>query len=193
MQPTLPGVTTGHGGRESRTEGEGGQVIGHSKTGRYAKCRAPKRYWVSSVNAAGAACRCNELYRQMFNPELYLLAYGRIYSNQGAMTPGVSTETVDGMSLGKIGRIIECDAPRALSVQSGQEGPDSRKRTGSSGRSACRLVGQTGRRGGASAVGGVLRASVLRPVPRFPSRARLPYRAAEVANTWTGTTWFDRG
>ena len=31
---------------------------------------------------------CNELYRQMFNRELYLMAYGRIYANQGAMTPG---------------------------------------------------------------------------------------------------------
>src|SRR5256714_8646485 len=50
---------------------------------------------------------CNELYRQLFNPQLYLLAYGRIYANQGAMTPGADTETVDGMSLGKIGRIID--------------------------------------------------------------------------------------
>ncbi|MBB5782070.1 hypothetical protein [Nonomuraea jabiensis] len=50
---------------------------------------------------------CNELYRQLFNPQLYLLAYGRLYSNKGAMTPGVSAETVDGMSLGKIERIIE--------------------------------------------------------------------------------------
>jgi hypothetical protein len=50
---------------------------------------------------------CNELYRQLFNPQLYLLAYGRLYSNHGAMTPGVDGETVDGMSLGKIGRIIE--------------------------------------------------------------------------------------
>ena len=32
---------------------------------------------------------CNALYRQMFNRNLYLLAYGNIYSNQGAMTPGV--------------------------------------------------------------------------------------------------------
>src|SRR2546429_9388404 len=48
-----------------------------------------------------------ELYRQMFNPQLFLLAYGRIYANKGAMTRGVSQETVDGMSLGKIGRIIE--------------------------------------------------------------------------------------
>ena len=29
-----------------------------------------------------------QLYRQMFNKDLYLLAYGNIYSNQGAMTPG---------------------------------------------------------------------------------------------------------
>ena len=40
----------------------------------------------------------HELYRQMFNPELYLPAYGNIYSNQGAMTPGASGETADGMS-----------------------------------------------------------------------------------------------
>jgi group II intron reverse transcriptase/maturase len=50
---------------------------------------------------------CDELYRQLFNPQLYLLAYGRIYSNQGAMTAGVTQETVDGMSLAKIGRIID--------------------------------------------------------------------------------------
>src|SRR5687767_13306533 len=49
----------------------------------------------------------DELFRQMFNPQLYLLAYGRIYSNHGAMTAGVTQETVDGMSLGKIGRIID--------------------------------------------------------------------------------------
>jgi group II intron reverse transcriptase/maturase len=51
------------------------------------------------------------LYRQLFNPQLYLLAYGRIYSNKGAMTPGVTAETADGMSLEKIGTII--DALRA--------------------------------------------------------------------------------
>src|SRR3954465_14148480 len=49
----------------------------------------------------------NELYRQLFNPKLYLMAYGRIYSNKGAMTPGATAETVDGMSLEKIGRIID--------------------------------------------------------------------------------------
>ncbi|MFD7409934.1 maturase, partial [Streptomyces sp. NPDC059866] len=43
------------------------------------------------------------LYRQLFNPQLFLMAYGRIYANKGAMTPG---ETVDGMSLEKINAII---------------------------------------------------------------------------------------
>ncbi len=47
-----------------------------------------------------------QLYRQMFNKDLYLLAYGNIYSNQGAMTPGASGETADGMSGDKIDQII---------------------------------------------------------------------------------------
>jgi group II intron reverse transcriptase/maturase len=47
------------------------------------------------------------LYRQLFNRELFLVAYGRIYSNAGAMTPGVTPETADGMSLAKIDAIID--------------------------------------------------------------------------------------
>ena len=48
----------------------------------------------------------SRLYRHLFNPQLYLVAYGRIYANSGAMTPGVTAETVDGMSLAKIATII---------------------------------------------------------------------------------------
>jgi retron-type reverse transcriptase len=47
-----------------------------------------------------------DIYRQLYNPELYLRAYGRIYKNAGAMTQGVTEETVDGMSLEKIEAII---------------------------------------------------------------------------------------
>src|SRR3954451_7966833 len=47
------------------------------------------------------------VYRQLFNPELYLRAYGRLYKNAGAMTRGATEETVDGMSMGKIQGIIE--------------------------------------------------------------------------------------
>ena len=47
-----------------------------------------------------------DVYRQLFNPDLYLRAYGRIYRNDGAMTPGATAETVDGMSREKIAAII---------------------------------------------------------------------------------------
>src|SRR6266436_5058607 len=42
------------------------------------------------------------VYRQLYNLNLYLTAYGRIYRNAGAMTPGVTEETVDAMSLEKM-------------------------------------------------------------------------------------------
>lgn len=48
-----------------------------------------------------------DLYRQLFNPEFYLQAYGKIYRNAGAMTPGTTPETVDAMSLAKIEAMIE--------------------------------------------------------------------------------------
>ena len=47
------------------------------------------------------------IYRLLYNRELYLRAYGRLYSNQGATTKGTTAETVDGMSLAKIDRIID--------------------------------------------------------------------------------------
>jgi group II intron reverse transcriptase/maturase len=48
-----------------------------------------------------------DVYRQLYNPDLYLRAYGRLYRNEGAMTTGTTPETVDGMSLKKVGAIIE--------------------------------------------------------------------------------------
>ncbi|HEU4792094.1 MAG TPA: reverse transcriptase/maturase family protein [Nitrolancea sp.] len=52
-------------------------------------------------------CPLDRIYRQLYNRELYLVAYGRLSRNKGAMTPGVTEETVDGMSLRKIDAIIE--------------------------------------------------------------------------------------
>ena len=48
-----------------------------------------------------------DVYRQLYNPDLYLHAYGRLYRNRGALTQGSSKETIDGMSQGKINTIIE--------------------------------------------------------------------------------------
>jgi hypothetical protein len=42
----------------------------------------PKQYWMSCVNVEGGL-PLEWLYRQPFNPQWYLPAYGRLYSNQG--------------------------------------------------------------------------------------------------------------
>ena len=135
----------------------------------------------------------DELYRQLFNPQLYLLAYGRIYSNDGAMTPGVTQETVDGMSLGKIGRII--DAVRHERYRF----------------SPARRVWIPKKNGKLRPLGmptwpDKLLGEVVRLLleayyePQFSGRSHgfRPGRGChtalgEVARTWTGTTWFIEG
>ncbi len=48
------------------------------------------------------------VHRLLYNPELFCQAYGNIYGKQGSMTPGADPhDTVDGMSLRKIERIIK--------------------------------------------------------------------------------------
>ncbi len=49
----------------------------------------------------------DDLYHQPWNPNLYLMAYGRIASNDDALTPGATPETADGMTKEKIDAIIE--------------------------------------------------------------------------------------
>src|SRR5262249_40668706 len=47
------------------------------------------------------------VYKHLFDPEFFLRAYGKIYRNFGAMTPGTTKETVDGMDLQRIHKIID--------------------------------------------------------------------------------------
>lgn len=47
------------------------------------------------------------IYRQLYNLDLYLLAYANLYANKGALTPGVTKETVDGMSIKRIQTLID--------------------------------------------------------------------------------------
>lgn len=136
---------------------------------------------------------CTQLYRQLFNPQLYLLAYGRIYANKGAMTPGVTEETVDGMSLGRIGRIIE-----AMRHERYRFRPVRRvyipKRNGKARPLGLptwsdKLVGEVVR---------LLLEAYYEPTFSDRSHGFRPGRGChtalrEVANTWTGTTWFIEG
>lgn len=47
------------------------------------------------------------LYRQLFNHEFYLRAYAKLYRNKGALTQGVTNQTVDGMSLQRISKLVD--------------------------------------------------------------------------------------
>ena len=134
------------------------------------------------------------LYRQLFNPQLYLLAYGRIYANKGAMTPGVTRETADGMSLEKIGSDHRRLARRTLPMVSGQAGLHREEVNEEAPAGPADLVGQAGRRSGPPAAGGVLRRPVLRPLPRLPSPAGAATpRWTRWCEVWKGTHWFIEG
>ncbi len=130
------------------------------------------------------------LYRQLWNPQMYLLAYGRLYSNKGAMTPGPDGETADGMSTGKIGRIID-----ALRHERYRFKPVRRtcipKKNGKK-----RPLGMPS--WSDKLVGEVVRLLLEAYYePRFSDRSHgfRPKRGchtalSEVTKHWTGTTWF---
>jgi len=131
-----------------------------------------------------------ELYRQLFNPQLYLLAYGRIYSNKGAMTPGATEETADGMSMGKIGRIIDAmrheryrfSPVRRVNIPK----KNGKKRPLGLPTWSDKLVGEVVR---------LLLEAYYEPTFSDRSHGFRPGRGChtaltEVAINWTGTTWF---
>ena len=133
---------------------------------------------------------CEELYRQLFNRQLYLLAYGRIYANQGAMTPGATEETADGMSEERIDAIID-----AMRHERYRFAPARRiyipKRNGKLRPLGLptwsdKLVGEVVR---------LLLEAYYEPCFSDRSHGFRPGRGChtalrEVANTWAGTTWF---
>lgn len=134
------------------------------------------------------------LYRCLFNPELYLLAYGRIYRNAGAMTPGSTAETADGMCLAKIQAVID-----ALRVERYRWTPTRRVYIEKKGSTKKRPLGVTSwtdkllQEVIRLLPGGVLRAAVLRCLPRVPARTRLPHRLAEHQPRLAGHDMVHRG
>src|SRR5581483_5719203 len=85
-----------------------------AKGGRCSRCGITEVCAMQKADVVLSAIRkCGEegeplqrVYRQLFNRELYLLAYGKIYRNAGATTPGSDAETVDGMSIERIEKLI---------------------------------------------------------------------------------------
>ena len=50
--------------------------------------------------------RYERLYRNLYNPEFYLLAYANVAKSQGSMTAGADGQTLEGMSMSRIEGII---------------------------------------------------------------------------------------
>lgn len=136
-----------------------------------------------------------DVYRQLYKPELYLRAYGRLYRNEGAMTKGVTPETVDGMSLEKIERTIE-----ALRSETYRWTPARRVQIPK--------VNQPGKTRplGIPTWSDKLLQEVMRSIleayyePQFSPRSHgfRPGRGChtalkEVSDTWKGTRWFIEG
>ncbi len=134
-----------------------------------------------------------DAYRQLYNPDLYLRAYAKLYANKGAMTPGTTPETVDAMALTKIKKIIE-----VLREERYRWTPVKRvyiaKKNGKL------------RPLGLPSWSDKLLQEVLRQIleayyePQFSvhSHGFRPERSChsalnEVANTWSGTKWFIEG
>ena len=133
------------------------------------------------------------LYRQLFNPQLYLLAYGRLYSNKGAMTPGPDGETVDGMSLGKIERIIDALRHERFRFKPVRRTyipkKNGKKRPLGLPSWSDKLVGEVIR---------LLLEAYYEPQFSDLSHGFRPNRGchtalSEVTTRWTGTTWFIEG
>ena len=70
--------------------------------------RSPRNV-LESLNskACKQTYKYERLYRNLYNPKFYLLAYQRIQKNPGNMTPGVDQKTLDGMSITRINTLIE--------------------------------------------------------------------------------------
>ena len=135
-----------------------------------------------------------DVYRRLYNPDLYLRAYGRLYRNEGAMTRGATEETVDGMSQEKIRDIIEklrCERYRWTPVR----------------RAYIEKKGSTKMRPlGIPTWTDKLLQEVMRSIleayyePQFSrhSHGFRPRRGChsalkEIFHTWTGTRWFIEG
>ena len=134
------------------------------------------------------------VYQHLFDPELFLRAYGKIYRNAGAMTKGSTEETVDGMSLQKIHDIIALLRQETIRVDA--RSPDGNPQGEREDATARHPDMERQARAGspADAPGAVLRTAVQRPIPMASGpnggATRLSGRSR---GQWKGTVWFIEG
>lgn len=86
-----------------------GSLLFNTETGRMCETlREPVNVLKSlSEKAANKQYKFKRLYRNLYNPEFYFLAYKNISVSQGSMTAGTDGKTLDGMSEKRINTLIE--------------------------------------------------------------------------------------
>lgn len=57
--------------------------------------------------ACNKSYKYERLYRNLYNPQFYLLAYQRIQAKPGNMTAGTDGKTIDGMGMARINALIK--------------------------------------------------------------------------------------
>ena len=57
--------------------------------------------------ASNTDYKFKRLYRNLYNPEFYYMAYSKIYAKEGNMTKGTDGKNIDGMSIERINTLID--------------------------------------------------------------------------------------
>ena len=138
--------------------------------------------------------RFQRLYRNLYNPEFYWLAYKNIYANDGSMTAGADGTTIDGMSDERIERII-----LSLRDRSYQPKPARREYIAKKNSDKKRPLGiQSGNDKLVQEAVKMILESIYEPVFSDKSHGFRPNRSCQTAlmqiqKTFTGTNWFVEG
>ena len=138
--------------------------------------------------------RFQRLYRNLYNPEFYWLAYKDIYANKGSMTAGADGTTIDGMSDERINGIIH-----TLRDRSYRPKPAKRVYIAKKNSNKKRPLGiQSGNDKLVQEVVKMILESIYEPVFSNKSHGFRPNRSCQTAliqiqKTFTGTNWFVEG
>ena len=137
--------------------------------------------------------RFQRLYRNLYNPEFYWLAYKNIYANTGSMTAGADGTTIDGMSDERIQRIIESMRDKSYHK------PARREYIAKKNSNKKRPLGiQSGNDKLVQEVVKMILESIYEPVFKKTSHGFRPNKSCQTAlyqiqKTFTGTNWFVEG
>ena len=144
--------------------------------------------------------RFQRLYRNLYNPEFYWLAYQNIYANDGSMTAGADGTTIDGMCDERIEKIIMSLRDRSYQPKPARREYIAKKKQNptSCGGKKRPLGIQSGDDKLVQEAVKMILESIYEPVFSNKSHGFRPNRSCQTAlkqiqDTFTGANWFVEG